>query len=144
MAIFGKKKKAAKATTTEQRPCTDAATFNFMTAIEAHVRWKIRLEAYIDGTSTEQLDADVICKDDQCPLGKWIYSSGKDRYGDHEGFIDLRETHAKFHQSAGDVVRLVDQGKHKEATQLLCSGDYAKHSHRIKSDLARLSLELEI
>ncbi len=54
----------------------DSGEFNFMNAIEAHVRWKVRLEAYINGTNEEELDADVVCRDDQCMLGQWIYGKG--------------------------------------------------------------------
>ncbi len=121
----------------------DDAELDFMGAIEAHVRWKIRLEAYINGTSQEHLDADVICRDDQCVLGKWIYGGGGDKYGDHPMFPVLKQTHLNFHQSAGDVVRLVDAGDTDAALSLLNKGDYARHSHRVKSDLARLSIELE-
>ncbi len=125
----------------QETPC--GGGINFMSAIEAHVRWKIRLEAYIAGTSEEQLDPEVVCRDDQCPLGKWIYSDGGQQYGDNPEFEAMRLTHAKFHQCAGDVIRLVDEGNKEEASRLLCSGDYASHSHQIKSKLARLALELE-
>jgi len=47
---------------------------NFMSAIEAHVRWKARLDSYIQGTSNEELKVEIVCRDDVCPLGKWIYS----------------------------------------------------------------------
>lgn len=121
-------------------PCGD---FNFMNAIEAHVRWKVRLEAYIGGTSDEQLDADVVCRDDQCMLGKWIYGPGGAKFGEHPKFPGLRDTHREFHRCAGDVIRKVDAGETDAARHLLCKGDYATYSHRIKSQLARMSLELD-
>lgn len=116
---------------------------NFMNAIEAHVRWKVRLEAYINGTGEERLDPSVVCRDDQCVLGKWIYGAGGERYGEHPKFPGLRETHRAFHQSAGEVIRKVDSGDTEGARELLCRGEYAKYSHRIKSELARMSLELD-
>ena len=121
----------------------DDSQLNFMSAIEAHVRWKMRLEAYINGTSEEHLDPDVVCRDDQCALGKWIYGGGGAKYGNHPMFPVLKQTHMNFHRSAGDVIRLVDAGEKEKARALLNSGDYARHSHRVKSDLARLSIELE-
>ena len=42
-------------------------------AIASHENWKIRLQAHLNGTSTETLHAETICFDDQCDLGKWIY-----------------------------------------------------------------------
>lgn len=122
---------------------SDDAELNFMGAIEAHVRWKIRLEAYINGTSEEHLDADVVCRDDQCILGKWIYGGGGAKYGEHPMFPVLKQTHMHFHRAAGDVIRAVDAGDAEKARLMLNSGDYARYSHRVKSDLARLSLELE-
>jgi hypothetical protein len=42
----------------------------------AHENWKIRLQAYLDGASTEDLNAETICFDDRCDLGQWIYGPG--------------------------------------------------------------------
>jgi hypothetical protein len=116
---------------------------DFYMAIEAHVRWKIRLEAYINGTSEEKLDAEVVCRDDQCALGKWIYGTGGQHFGGHPKFPDLRATHAEFHKCAGDVIRAVDRGNAEQARDLLFKGDYAKYSQRVKAELARLALELQ-
>jgi len=121
----------------------DSSELNFMSAIEAHVRWKIRLEAYISGTSDEHLDPDVVCRDDQCALGKWIYGGGGEKYSDHPMFSVLKQTHMNFHRSAGDIIRAVDAGEKDKARTMLNSGDYARYSHRVKSDQARLSIELE-
>jgi hypothetical protein len=121
----------------------DSSELNFMGAIEAHVRWKIRLEAYINGTSEEHLDPDVVCRDDQCALGKWIYGGGGVKYGTHPMFPVLKQTHMNFHRSAGDIIRAVDAGEKEKARTMLNSGDYARYSHRVKSDLARLSIDLE-
>ncbi len=64
-------------------------------------------------------------------------------FGSHPKFPMMRDTHAEFHRCAGDVIRLVDGGDTEAARDMLSRGDYAKYSHRIKSELARLSLELE-
>ena len=128
-------------TDTTKKP--DDSELNFMGAIEAHVRWKIRLEAYINGTSEEHLDPDVVCRDDQCALGKWIYGGGGEKYGNHPMFPVLKQTHMHFHRSAGDIIRTVDAGDKEKARTMLNSGDYARYSHRVKSDLARLSIDLE-
>jgi hypothetical protein len=116
---------------------------DFYMAIEAHVRWKIRLEAYINGTATEVLDPAVVCRDDQCALGKWIHGAGGVRFGAHPKFPDLRKVHAQFHVCAGEVIRQVDNGETEKARDLLFRGDYAKYSQRVKAELARLALELE-
>ncbi len=38
---------------------------NMLDAINAHVTWKVRLQNYLNGSSTEELDATAICRDDQ-------------------------------------------------------------------------------
>ncbi len=118
-------------------------TIDFFTAIEAHVRWKIRLESYIAGSSEETLDAEVVGRDDQCALGKWIHSAGKERFGNHPKFPELRDIHARFHQCAGDVIRACDRGELDKARESLAKGDYARYSQRVKAELARLALELD-
>ena len=117
--------------------------FDFMSAIEAHVRWKVRLEAHIDGDADEQLNADTIGRDDQCALGKWIHGSGGTSYATHPGFDELKDVHAQFHQNAAEIIRLVDAGEADRARSFLNQGPYASCSAKVKSKLARLSLELD-
>jgi hypothetical protein len=103
----------------------------------------VRLEAYIAGTSDEALDPEVVCRDDQCILGKWLHGPGGQKHSENPRFVSVKATHADFHRSAGDVVRTVDAGEREKAKEMLCKGDYAAYSYRIKSELARLSLEIE-
>lgn len=129
--------------TTAPAESLDSSQLDFMGAIEAHVRWKIRLEAYINGTSEEHLNPHMVCRDDQCVLGKWIHGGGGAKYGSHPMFTVLKQTHMNFHRAAGEIIQTVDAGERDKARHMLNSGDYARHSHRVKSDLARLSIELE-
>ena len=116
---------------------------DFMQAMEVHIRWKVRLEGYIRGTSGERLDAAVIGREDQCLLGKWILGAGGEKYGDRPTFATLRETHKAFHDCAAEVVRRTDRGDKEGALDLLLEGDYAKLSTDIKTEIATLSVELE-
>lgn len=117
--------------------------FDFLAAIEAHVRWKVRLEAHIAGTGEEDLNADVVGRDDQCALGKWIYGEGGQQFSDHPGFQELKDIHTEFHQNAGKVITLADSGDPEGARKLMNQGAYNSCSARIKSKLARMSLELD-
>jgi hypothetical protein len=54
------------------------------------MKWKGRLQNYVDGTSKEQLDPMIICRDDQCALGKWIHGPALQYFCDGEGFYKLR------------------------------------------------------
>lgn len=114
------------------------AGLNFKTAIDAHMKWKLRLTAVIDGTSTEQLDPEVIGRDDQCVLGKWIYSEGGRLYEDSMLFAKLRSDHATFHRCAADVLREALYGDKGVAHQMLTTGEYSRASMHVTSALAKL------
>lgn len=116
----------------------ELAGLNFKTAIDAHMRWKIRLENYIAGTSDEKLEVSVICRDDQCPLGKWIYDKGGEKFGYSETFFEMKAHHAHFHRCAGVVLESAQRGDTPMAIRLLNTGDYVKASERVKVLLARM------
>jgi hypothetical protein len=120
----------------------DFAGLNFLSAIETHVKWKMRLQDYIEGRSEEKLQEDMICRDDQCVLGRWIHGPGGSMYGTHPLFAELRDTHAEFHRNAAFVVILTKDQRQTEARRELNQGEYARTSINIKRLLARLYVEL--
>jgi hypothetical protein len=120
----------------------EVAGLNFMTAIEAHIKWKSRLENYIQGTSSEDLKVETVCRDDQCPLGKWIYGTGGERFGSIDTFGEMKGQHALFHQCAGRVLETAQAGKKDEAMRLLQYGDYVRASEQVKRLLAKLYVRL--
>lgn len=136
MGLFDRFKKPVIATEQVE------AELDFLSAIEAHIRWKVRLESYISGEGKEALDASVVGRDDQCVLGKWIHGPGNDKFGKMPLFHGLMESHAGFHQCAAQVIQNADAGDAGKAVEILTRGCYAKYSNRVKADLARLSIEL--
>ncbi len=94
--------------------------FNFDQAIAAHRDWKVRLRKAIAGHET--LDADTICRDDQCALGKWIHGPGAAQWGQRPGFPPLKTKHAEFHEVAGGVARKINAGQYADAERLIGSG----------------------
>lgn len=117
------------------------AEINISDAIAAHMKWKGRLQSYLDGTSEENLDPMIICRDDQCVLGKWIHGPALNYFQGDEGFHKLRADHANFHFVAGTVVSKV-QGNDKEGADLLMKGDYAHASREVIHDLTQLNKHL--
>ncbi|BCK88304.1 hypothetical protein MIZ01_2107 [Sideroxyarcus emersonii] len=109
--------------------------------IEAHMKWKGRLQSYLDGTSREQLDPMVICRDDQCVLGKWIHGPALNYFHDDEGFHKLRSDHANFHFVAGSVVKKV-QERDLAGSDALLKNEYARASRDVIQDLAELNKHL--
>jgi methyl-accepting chemotaxis protein len=91
----------------------------------------------LDGTSDEKLNADVICLDNQCTLGQWIYGDGQ-KFKDMEGFEALRDTHANFHKCAAEVIRKTDTGEKPEA-ETIFKNDYSVLSKDITRMLVKMN-----
>jgi hypothetical protein len=111
---------------------------NFKSAVDAHMKWKVRLESYINRTSEEDLKVEAVSCDNKCPLGKWIYSEGGERFGYSETFFEMKVHHANFHRCAGGVLEAAQTGETDKARRLLQHGDYVRASERVKQLLARL------
>jgi methyl-accepting chemotaxis protein len=97
-------------------------------AKQAHIKWKTRLVDYIAGRSKEHLEVEKVCRDDQCPLGGWIYDRAQ-KHAHTPEYKELKTAHAEFHENVGHIVRCVHNQKQTEAKQLL-GGDFSKTSKR--------------
>lgn len=117
------------------------AEINISDAITAHMKWKGRLQNYLDGTSEEQLDPMVICRDDQCVLGKWIHGPALNYFHGDAGFHKLRSDHANFHFIAGNVIKKVQEND-KTAADVLMKNDYIQASREVIHDLTELNRHL--
>lgn len=115
---------------------------NFMSAIDAHMKWKGRLEDYIRGTSQEDLKVETVCRDDRCPLGQWIHGPEGRQFDSVEVFDEMRRGHARFHECAGKVLAAAQEGRKDEALRMLQHGDYVRASERVKMLLAKLYVQL--
>jgi methyl-accepting chemotaxis protein len=110
--------------------------FDFDQAIEAHRQWKVRLRQAI--AERTALDAEVICRDDRCPLGKWLHGDGGQRWGTQPGFVSLLQKHAEFHSVAGTVARQINAGAMQDAERMIGSGSrFAQVSTEVCTLLTR-------
>lgn len=114
---------------------------DFQKWVAAHRDWRRRLTQYIDGTSEETLDENVICLDNRCDLGKWIHSNGHRHYGDLPVFQSIVRDHAHFHQCAGQVVRFYKNDGLPAARKLLNS-DFDVYSLKVVSGLENLERQV--
>lgn len=124
----------------DEEGSAELAGLDFKTAIDAHMKWKVRLEAVIDGRSEETLDVAVVSCDNRCTLGQWLEGAGHDTFGADAVFGELVERHRDFHREAGAVLELAQAGNRDAALKLL-RGDYYRNSERVKVLLARLYAE---
>ena len=89
------------------------------TIIDGHRQWKVKLREAIE--SNAKVDVSVLCRDDCCALGKWIYADGQ-RLRERTTFMDLVGKHAHFHKVAGQVGELINQERYEQAQDALASG----------------------
>ena len=96
------------------------AGINLDNAIQAHADWRTKLRSA--ASKNEQLNADTICRDDCCELGKWLHGAGGSKFAGKPNFVALIDTHKAFHIEAGKVARVINQGNGAQAERMLDSG----------------------
>jgi hypothetical protein len=115
---------------------------NISEAVSAHSAWKERLFHYVNGSSAEKLDENMICRDDACVLGKWIYGDAHTFLSEIPDYHRLKAAHASFHIAAGDIVRAVNSDAKPRAEKLLIEGPFSEHSREVQLMLAKLYVRL--
>ena len=100
---------------------------SFSDAEDAHKKWKSRLVNFINGKSSETLSVDTVSVDNKCDLGKWIYGDGM-KYSGKPEYRRLKESHAHFHKSVGQIVECVENHDTEKAKMLL-GGEFYKRSN---------------
>ena len=106
-------------------------------AVSAHQAWSGRLRNVLDGRSQEILDPAVVCKDDQCVLGKWIHGPGQKCCAHLSDFPVLRSKHGDFHRLAADVLK-AHAGGHRDRANALLESDFKTVSHEVVGILTRM------
>ncbi len=82
----------------------------------AHMGWKTRVRAYLDGQ--EGLSRSEAVSDKECRLGHWYFSEGQVCCGDQPAFRAMAAPHARLHQVIQQIIELKNQHKHEEAEAL--------------------------
>jgi len=90
-------------------------------AIMAHNLWKGRLRSALAGGALP--DEEMVRRDNACDLGKWIHGEGQ-RCREMLEYKAILSAHARFHQAAGDVIKLVKASKTLEAAHELDKGEF--------------------
>ncbi len=113
---------------------------NFKGAIDSHVKWKTRLEKFVNNESDEKLKVEDVYLDNNCTLGKWIYGDGSKLLGDD--LSELKKAHASFHKNAGLVLSEYFEGNKSKSLELLNDGEYPLYSNRVKKLLLQLYVKM--
>lgn len=84
-------------------------------ARSAHLAWKSRLRAFLDGHA--HLSQEQAVSHTQCDLGKWYYGNGISDFGDLPEFKALEPPHAEIHKLIKEVISLRSSGDNYRAEQ---------------------------
>jgi chemotaxis protein histidine kinase CheA len=87
---------------------SDAQALDFASARSKHLLWKSRLQDFLDGKSTLTINEAGSHKD--CALGKWLYSSGLQQFGNLPEMKQLESLHQQFHGAVREVISLKTSG----------------------------------
>lgn len=120
----------------------EKSDLNFQEAIQAHLKWKGRLKNYVEGIGGEKLDSNIVCKDNQCPLGKWIHGPGK-AHSHFSTFAVLKQEHALFHKAAGSIVVAVQKGDPNASMMLADGSEFDKRTKSTVAALQELSSQVK-
>lgn len=109
-------------------------------AIGAHGAWKHRLRTAAMKNETS-LPVDDICCDNKCRFGKWLYDLPADQL--QAGYAaKVRDLHAQFHRTAGDVAKLIRDGRSDDALKGIESGTFVDHSKTLSRELTAWKMSL--
>jgi len=99
-------------------------------ALGAHAQWKNRLmEAVNKGES--EWTVEKVKKDNECSFGQWLYNLPYEmKTGDD--YEKVKELHAEFHKTAGEILQMALSGKKEEAMKKLeYGGGYGSISGKL-------------
>jgi hypothetical protein len=87
--------------------------------IDAHMKWKLALQQYVEGNSEEGIDPAEIMHEEQSLAGRWIHLHAADTLSGYGAFFTVRAKHAQCHVLAAEVVEKVQQGDRAGALHLM-------------------------
>ncbi len=82
-------------------------------AKSAHLVWRGRVRAYLDGKGALTREQAVSHHD--CAFGKWYYSKGLEHYGELPEMKQIEAPHAELHATIKKIIELNEAGKRSEA-----------------------------
>ncbi|MGA3327299.1 MAG: chemotaxis protein CheW [Terriglobia bacterium] len=96
---------------------SDTDNLDFASARSKHQLWKSKLRDFLDGKGTLTAAQAASYKD--CALGKWLYSSGLEEFGDIAEMQQLEKLHQRFHEVVREVITLKASGDSARCEQEL-------------------------
>lgn len=85
------------------------------TAKAAHLNWKTRLRAFLDGKESISLEEAV--SHHHCKFGKWYYNEGLQKYGHLAAIQEVEKPHEELHELIREIIDYKNKGMLQEAEQ---------------------------
>lgn len=82
-----------------------------------HLEWIDSIASLLAGGDLSEEELSRISRHDNCQLGQWLDSKGADRFRGYDEFQALLDSHAEFHQLAGNLVSALQQGEDDKALE---------------------------
>ena len=90
--------------------------FDFEKAKTAHLDWKRKARAYLDG-DTQALSLSQAVSHKSCMLGKWYYGTCLAKYGHLTELKNIEDPHAQLHNKVREIIDLKRFEKNAEAEE---------------------------
>lgn len=90
-------------------------------AKSAHLNWKSRLRAFLDGKAV-LTEAEAVSHQ-QCAFGKWYYGEGLKQYGHIHELREVEEPHIELHKTIKEIVTAMKNGDKNAAERLYANVD---------------------
>lgn len=110
--------------------------------IDAHMKWKLALQDFVDGDPLAQFDPGMVHREDQSLAGRWIHRHAAEHLVAYGAFFTLRAKHAQCHLLAVEVVDKVLQGD-RPAAAVIMKERVHRMSHEVVHALVELDRQLQ-
>ncbi|HKJ76589.1 MAG TPA: CZB domain-containing protein, partial [Gammaproteobacteria bacterium] len=84
-------------------------------AKSAHLAWKGRLRAYLDGEGS--LTREQAVSHEACAFGQWYYGEGLQHYGHLAQMQEIEEPHAQLHRLIRTIIEHREAGRDEKAEE---------------------------
>ncbi|MBF0237644.1 MAG: CZB domain-containing protein [SAR324 cluster bacterium] len=89
------------------------AVFDFEAAKTKHLLWRSRIQNFLEGK--ESLTEDQAVSHRDCDLGKWLYGTAMNKWGNLSTLKTLESEHTKLHELIKTIIQLKTQGQSAKA-----------------------------
>lgn len=111
-------------------------------AMVAHKDWIRKFRTAIE--EKQDMDAETICLDDRCELGKWLHGDAKAAHKGTDYYDECVKAHAHFHLQAAEVARTINRKDFAAAIGHLQSGTaYSRATSDVLLSLVRFKVRTE-